>query len=139
MALYKVQSPINSALQGMQNASATTAGMTKKQEVKEPKKSFGGALGSMIAGGSYGLGMADMFTGSEATKAMWGGVKGALGGGGAEAAGGIGGAAGARLEARFPKQSAAELFLWQMGERLAAPLHHLPLRNQWRMPGALPQ
>ena len=82
MALYKVQSPINSALQGMQNASATTAGMTKKQEVKEPKKSFGGALGSMIAGGSYGLGMADMFTGSEATKAMWGGVKGALGGGG---------------------------------------------------------
>ena len=85
MALYKVQSPINSALQGMQNASATTAGMTKKQEVKEPKKSFGGALGSMIAGGSYGLGMADM------------------------------------------------------GERLAAPLHHLPLRNQWRMPGALPQ
>ena len=95
MALYKVQSPINSALQGMQNASATTAGMTKKQEVKEPKKSFGGALGSMIAGGSYGLGMADMFTGSEATKAMWGGVKGALGGGGAEAAGGIGGAAGA--------------------------------------------
>ncbi|MDR4025942.1 MAG: hypothetical protein Q3X05_02815, partial [Bilophila sp.] len=44
-----------------------------------------------------------------------------------------------RLEARFPKQSAAELFLWQMGERLAAPLHHLPLRNQWRMPGALPQ
>ena len=41
-----------------------------------------------------------------------------------------------RLEARFPKQSAAELFLWQMGERLAAPLHHLPLRNQWRMPGA---
>ena len=27
MALYKVQSPINSALQGMQNASATTAGM----------------------------------------------------------------------------------------------------------------
>ena len=52
MALYKVQSPINSALQGMQNASATTAGMTKKQEVKEPKKSFGGALGSMIAGGS---------------------------------------------------------------------------------------
>jgi len=26
-----------------------------------------------------------------------------------------------------------------MGERLAAPLHHLPLRNQWRMPGALPQ
>lgn len=102
----------------MQNASATTAGMTKKQEVKEPKKSFGGALGSMIAGGSYGLGMADMFTGSEATKAMWGGVKGALGGGGAEAAGGIGGAAGARLEARFPKQSAAELFLWQMGERL---------------------
>lgn len=84
MALYKVQSPINSALQGMQNASATTAGMTKKQEVKEPKKSFGGALGSMIAGGSYGLGMADMFTGSEATKAMWGGVKGALGGGAAE-------------------------------------------------------
>ena len=84
MALYKVQSPINSALQGMQNASATTAGMTKKQEVKEPKKSFGGALGSMIAGGSYGQGMADMFTGSEATKAMWGGVKGALGGGGAE-------------------------------------------------------
>lgn len=79
MALYKVQSPINSALQGMQSASATTAGMTKKQEVKEPKKSFGGALGSMIAGGSYGLGMADMFTGSEATKAMWGGVKGALG------------------------------------------------------------
>ena len=74
---------------------ATTAGMTKKQEVKEPKKSFGGALGSMIAGGSYGLGMADMFTGSEATKAMWGGVKGALGGGGEEAAGGIGGAAGA--------------------------------------------
>lgn len=85
MALYKVQSPINSALQGMQSASATMAGMTKKQEVKEPKKSFGGALGSMIAGGSYGLGMADMFTGSEATKAMWGGVKGALGGGGAEA------------------------------------------------------
>ena len=28
MALYKVQSPINSALQGMQNASATTAGLT---------------------------------------------------------------------------------------------------------------
>ena len=132
MALYKVQSPINSALQGMQNASATTAGMTKKQEVKEPKKSFGGALGSMIAGGSYGLGMADMFTGSEATKAMWGGVKGALGGGGEEVPL-------ERLEARFPKQSAAELFLWQMGERLAAPLHHLPLRNQWRMPGALPQ
>lgn len=85
MALYKVQSPMNSALQGMQNASATTAGMTKKQEVKEPKKTFGGALGSMIAGGSYGLGMADMFTGSEATKAMWGGVKGALGGGATEA------------------------------------------------------
>lgn len=81
MALYKVQSPMNSALQGMQNASATTAGMTKKQEVKEPKKTFGGALGSMIAGGSYGLGMADMFTGSEATNAMWSGVKGALGGG----------------------------------------------------------
>lgn len=81
MALYKVQSPMNSALQGMQNASATTAGMTKKQEVKEPKKSFGGALGSMIAGGSYGLGMADMFTGGEATDAMWSGVKGALSGG----------------------------------------------------------
>ena len=78
MALYRQQSPYQAALQGMQNASATTAGMTKKQEVKEPKKSFGGALGSMIAGGSYGLGMADMFTGSEATKAMWGGVKGAL-------------------------------------------------------------
>lgn len=94
MALYKVQSPMNSALQGMQNASATTAGMTKKQEVKEPKKTFGGALGSMIAGGGYGLGMADLFTGSEASKAMWNGVKGALGGG-AETAGGVGGAAGA--------------------------------------------
>lgn len=81
MALYKVQSPMNSALQGMQNASATTAGMTKKQEVKEPKKTFGGALGSMIAGSGYGLGMADLFTGSEASKAMWNGVKGALGGG----------------------------------------------------------
>lgn len=60
--------------------------MTKKTETKyrEPEKTLGGALGSMLAGGAYGLGMADMFTGGEATDAMWSGVKGALRGGAAE-------------------------------------------------------
>lgn len=38
----------------------------------------------MLAGGAYGLGMADMFTGGEATDAMWSGVKGALRGGAAK-------------------------------------------------------
>lgn len=80
MALYKVQSPYNAALQGMQGAAGTAASMTKKQEVEEPKKSFGGALGSMVSGGAYGLGMADMFTGGEATRGLWKGIKGAFNG-----------------------------------------------------------
>lgn len=68
------------------NAAGTASSMTKKTETKyhEPEKTLGGALGSMLAGGAYGLGMADMFTGGEATDAMWSGVKGALRGGAAE-------------------------------------------------------
>lgn len=80
MALYKTQSPYNAALQGMQGAAQTTSSMTKKQEVKEGKKTFGGAIGSMVQGGTLGLSAAELFSGGEATSAMWSGLKGAFGG-----------------------------------------------------------
>lgn len=108
MALYKVQSPYNAALQGMQGASQTTSSMTRKQEVEEGKKNFGGALGSMVAGGGLGLGAADMFSGGEASKAMWAGLKGAFGGAEAGSAGaGAVGAAGTAATAGTTAAGAA--------------------------------
>lgn len=92
MALYKVNSPYDSAVRGMQGAAQTSAGMTRKQGEQKQDKSFGGALGSMIMGGGMGIGAADMFSGGNATKAMWAGVNGLFEGatGGAATTGTLG-------------------------------------------------
>lgn len=61
MALYRTESPFNSAVNALQGAAQTSASMTRetKTEYKAPEKTFGDALASGLGGAWAGLSAAD--------------------------------------------------------------------------------
>lgn len=63
--MYQVQNPINTAFQGMGQASSTFGAMTKDIGPEEPKQTAGGAMMSGLGGASAGAGLG-MMTGATA-------------------------------------------------------------------------
>jgi hypothetical protein len=51
---YKVDNPMNAAMQGMANAASSYSSMTKRTEVEEPGKTAGGAVTAGAGGAAAG-------------------------------------------------------------------------------------
>lgn len=88
MPLYRTnENSFNNAMQAMKASAATAATMQKQTKYEPPKKSFGGALLSGVAGGAMGLGTANWFD-ENASQALYKETFGKWFGDGATNAGG---------------------------------------------------